>query len=129
MVDDNIYLETMIELDGSNLIVRHSDDAVSVSSSNDIFDVDEDATPCQRDFCADKISEDEPVGVPSEAVDEPWPTPSALKKGHSFRDADQSDMDRDSNSESEQAERGTRERGSNTTTNMARLIKNWFIVR
>src|SRR5260221_4113606 len=128
MVDDNIYLETMIGLDGSNLIVQHSDDAVSVSSSNDIFDVDKDATPCQWDFCADEISEDEPVGVPSKAVDEPWQIPSALKKGHSFRDADQSNMDRDSNSESEQAERGKRERGSNKTTKMVRLNNNRFIV-
>jgi hypothetical protein len=85
--------------------------------------MDEDATPCQRDFRADEISEasdDEPVVVPSEVEDEPWPTPSALRKGDSPRDAFQSNMDSDSNSEGEQVERGT---GSNKTINMVRLMK------
>jgi hypothetical protein len=73
-VDDNIYLETMIKLDKP------------VSSGKDDSNVDEGAAPYQLDFCADKISEaseDEPIGVPSEA-DVEWSTPSALEKGHSF---------------------------------------------
>lgn len=119
-VDDNIYLETMIKIDGP------------VSSGKDDPNVDEGGTPYQLDFHADEISEasgDEPVGVPSEA-DVEWSTPSALEKGHSFRDAFESDMDRDSNSESEQAERDMGDRGKdNTTTSMVRRqIKIWFVL-
>jgi hypothetical protein len=117
MVDDKIYLETMMQLDGSNLIVRHTGGAVSVSSGNGDFDM-EDATPCQCDFRADEVSEDEPAVAPSEAADEHWATPTALKMGHSYRDAFQNDMDGDSSSESEQAERGIGGRASNMTTRM-----------
>lgn len=88
----NIFLETLIQLD------------CPVSSRNDDLSVDEDATPRQRDFRADETSdapEDEPAEVSSEVDDEPWPTPSALKKGHSFNDTFQRDTDSDSNSERE----------------------------
>ena len=92
MIDDNIFLETSIQLD------------CPVSLRNDDLSVDEDATPRQRDFRADELSdapEDEPVEVSSEVDDEPWPTPSALKKGHSSNDTFQRDTDSDSNSDSE----------------------------
>ena len=103
-----------------------------MSSGKDDPNVDEGGTPYQLDFHADEISEasgDEPVGVPSEA-DVEWSTPSALEKGHSFQDAFKSDMDRDSNSESEQAERDMGDRGKdNTTTSMVRRqIKIWFVL-
>jgi hypothetical protein len=125
----------MIQLDGPNLTVRRGDGSVTVSSSNDVLDMDdmdEDATPCQRDFRADEISgasDDEPVEAPSEVEDAPWPTPSALKKGYSLQNAFQSDMDSDSNPEGGQAEadeRGTRGGGSTTRINMVRLIKFGF---
>ena len=99
-VDDNIYLETMIKIDGP------------VSSGKDDLNIDEGGTPYQLDFHSDEISEesgDEPIGVLSEA-DVKWSTPSALEKGHLFQDAFENDMDRDSNSESEQAERDIRDR-------------------
>ena len=118
----------MIQLDGPNLIVRHSDDSVS-NNVLGMDDMDEDATPCQRDFRADEISgasDDEPVEALSDVEDAPWLTPSALKKGHLLQNAFQSDMDSDSNPEGEQAEaneRGTRGGGSKTTINMVRLIK------
>lgn len=123
MIDDDIHLETMINLDQRNLTVRRSDGTVTVSSTNEDSDADEDSTPRRRDFRADEISEPsegEPMGVPSE-VDE---TPSALKKGRSFGDAFQPDMDSDSNSESGQDEedmRGGSE--SNTTISVVRQIE------
>lgn len=87
MVDDKIYLETMIKLDGHNLIVHHSDGTVTAPSGNGGADTD--VTPYQHDFRADDLSgasADEPVEAMSEADDEPapWETLSALQKGHSF---------------------------------------------
>ena len=71
MIDGKIYLETVIELDGP--------------ASGDNLNMEEDVTPCQCDFRADELSEDEnePVEMPSEAdnMGEPWETPSALKQG------------------------------------------------
>jgi hypothetical protein len=128
MVDVNIYLETMIALDGPDLIVRRSDDTVTVHSGNDGSGVG--ATPHQHDFHADEISgasDDGPIGALSEDNDGTWPTPSALKKGHSFGGGFESDMGKDSDSESEHAERGMRERGErNTTTNVVRHIRSKF---
>ena len=123
MIDDNIHLETIINLDQRNLTVQRSDGTVTVSSTNKDLDVDKDLTPYRYDFHVDEISEPsegEPMGVPSE-VDE---TPSALKKGRSFGDAFQPDMDSDSNLESRQDEedmRGGSE--SNTTISVVRQIK------
>jgi hypothetical protein len=87
-------------------------------------------TSHQHDFHADKISgasDNGPVGVLSEDNDRTWLTPSALKKGHSFGGGFKSDMGKDSNLESEHAERGMRERGKcNTTTNVVHHIRSKF---
>ena len=135
IVGDNIYLETIIQLDGPNVLVRHSDDTVTVSSAINNSGVDEDTTPHESDFRVDKISEppeDKPTGVPSKVDNNAWPTPSALKKGHSSQDTFEAyvDMDSDSNLESEWTERNIRERGKyNVTTSMVCLAIFWFIVR
>jgi len=131
MVDDNIHLETMIELDRRNLTVQHSDGTVTVSSANDDSDADEDMTPCRCDFRVDKISETsegEPVEVPSN--DESWQqTPSTLKKGRLFQDAFQNDMDSDSNSEGRQGEEDMRGGGKyNVTINEVHQVEILFIV-
>ena len=126
MVDVNIYLETMITLDGPNLIVRHSDDTVAVRSGDDGLDVG----PHQPDFRADEISgesDGDPAGVPSEDGDRTWPTPSALEKGHSFRGGFEGDTDGDSDPESEHAKRSLGERGEyNRTTGVVRHIRSKF---
>ena len=78
-----------------------------MSSANDNSDVDEDATPHRCDFCTDEISETS-EGKPVEVLsnDKSWQqTPSALKKGCSFQDTFQNNMDSDSNSEGRQGER------------------------
>jgi len=131
IVSNNIYLETMMQIDGPNLLVWHSDDTVTVSSVNNNLDVDKDATPHESNFHTDEISEppkDEPTGAPSKADNKVWPIPSALKKGHSFQDAFQNEVDLDSGSslESEQAKRDMRERGKYNS--MVCLIFFWFMV-
>ena len=119
-------LTFMITLDGPDLIVRRSDDNITEHSGNDGSGVG--VTPHQHDFCTDEISgasDDGPFGVPSKDDDGTWPTPSALKRGHSFGGGFESNVDMgkdsDSDSESEHAGRGPgmRERGKcNTTTNV-----------
>jgi len=76
-----------------------------------------------------ETSEGKPVEVPSN--DESWQqTPSALKKGRSFQDAFQNDMDSDSNSEGRQGEEDMRGGGKyNATINKVRQVEILFIVR
>ena len=131
MVDNNIHLETMIELDQRNLTIQHSNSTVTVSSANNNSDADENATPCQHDFCADKISETsegEPIEVLSD--NKSWQqTPSALKKGCSFQDTFQNNMDSDSNLEGRQGEEDIRGGGEyNATINMVCQVEILFIV-
>jgi len=131
MVDNNIHLETMIELDQCNLTIQHSDSTVTVSSANNNSDADENATPCQYDFCADKISktsEGEPIEVLSD--NESWQQiPSALKKGCSFQDMFQNNMDSNSNLEGRQGEEDIRGGGEyNATINMVHQVEISFIV-
>jgi hypothetical protein len=99
-----------------------------VHSENDDSGVD--TTPYQHDFCVNKISKTSnngPIGALSEDNDGTWLTPSALKKGHSFGGRFKSNMGKDSNLESEYAERGMRERGEcNTTTNVVCHIRSKF---
>ena len=148
IIDDNdIYLKTMIKLDGRKSIAQHTDDPATVPSGNNNLDMD--ATSPQCDFRTDEISEvsedgpvelpsdvdDGPVGVPSDVSDgsvevlrDVDNTPSALKKGHSFREPFQSDTDGDSDSENEQAVRGMGGRdGRDTTTSMVRQVHCSFV--
>ena len=115
MIDDKIYLETMIELDGP------------IGGNN--LNTEEDVTPCQRDFHEDEWSKNEPVGMLSKANDEggPWVTPSALKQGHPSRDVFQNDTDEDYKSENE-AERDTKEgRKDNITSTVCCQSKMLFV--
>jgi hypothetical protein len=59
MIDDKIYLETTIELNGP--------------AGSDDLNMEEDVTLCQHDFHEDELSEDEPVRMLSKADDEGRP--------------------------------------------------------
>ena len=149
----------MIKLDGRKSIVRHTDDPATVPSGNDNLDVDATSPQRDfRADEISEVSEDGPVelpsdvddgsvGVPSDVDDGPVGvpsdvsdgsvevlrdvdnTPSALKKGHSFREPFQSDTDGDSDSESEQAVRGMEGRdGRDTTTSMVRQVHCSFVL-
>jgi hypothetical protein len=102
MAIDSTDLETLVDFksDGSVIVVARTDDGLP---SND-EDMGEDVTPRQRAFRADEMPEESDDGPAGDS--EPWPTPAALKKGHSFRKAfvNDTDVDSDSGSESEHSE-------------------------
>jgi hypothetical protein len=124
---DSTDLETLVEFktDGSAIVVARSDDNLPSGGE----DIGKDVTPRQRDFRANEMpeSDDGPAGD-----SEPWATPAALKKGHSFRRAFESDTNADgsSGSESEHSEgqdAGRAKRQPASKTVKVRQIKNHLL--